>query len=334
MALKLMQLAAILALVVVGSALSCASNQYYNNDISCIDCPQNCSTCSNAQFCTSCKTGFFLVSNAFNVTCQTCSQIYIGCNTCLSNVACTNCNEGYFLNGGVCSLCSVKNIFCILCSRDGNTCTQCSYPFTLVKGLCISATVSNITGGVTGSLGNSSSTNNNNSTQTDTSNWVTLSNGTRVPPIFDANGCNQVQIFFQGKCLQKIDNCVYYQINGLCGYCASGYLVTIFGDCSINNRILRCEPGFWVNQKLDVCVKANPACDAFHTFNGSCINCSSGYKWENQTCVQNVPCNARQYFYQGVCINVQAACSSFTSNGVCTSCSNGFELRGGICNVP
>lgn len=173
------------------------------------------------------------------MTCQTCSQIYTGCNTCLSNVACTNCNPGYFLNGGVCSLCSIKNIFCVLCSSDGNTCTQCSYPFTLVNGLCISATVSDITGGATGSIG-SSSTNQTNTSNNDTSNYITLPNGTKVAPVYDSNGCNQIQVFFQGKCLKVIDNCVYYQINGLCGYCATGYVVTIFGDCSRSNRILRC----------------------------------------------------------------------------------------------
>jgi hypothetical protein len=108
-----------------------------------------------------------------------------------------------------------------------------------VNGLCVSATVSTITGGATGSTGTTASNNSTNTT-IDTSNFVTLANGTKVAPIIDSNGCNQVQIFFQGKCLKVINNCIYYQLSGLCGYCAPGYLVTIFGDCSINNRILAC----------------------------------------------------------------------------------------------
>jgi hypothetical protein len=333
MRLKSVQLAALLSLLALSSALSCASNQFYNQDVSCVNCPQNCATCSNAQFCTSCTEGLFLVSNAFNVTCQTCSQIYIGCNTCLANVACTNCNPGYFLNNAVCSPCSVRNIFCIYCSNDGAVCTLCGYPFILVNGLCVSATVSTITGGAAGSTSSTPTSPDPANTTTPAANLVTLANGTKVAAIYDGNGCNQIQIFFQGKCLQAISNCVYYQVNGLCGYCATGFVVTIFGDCSVNNRILACEAGFWLNRNLDVCVKVSPACDWYFPGNGSCINCSKGYDWVNNTCVNNVSCNSRQYFYQGVCIDQPAACATFTSNGTCTTCAQGFSLLGGVCNV-
>lgn len=322
-----MQLVSLLTLIIMGSALSCASNQYYNNDISCIDCPQTCATCANTQYCTSCINGYYLVGNSKGTSCQSCSQIYLGCNSCLVNVACVSCNTGYFLNNGICNLCSVRNNFCILCSTDGTICTQCSYPFILVNGQCLSATVSDITGGAVG-LPTPSTNATSNTTQ-----LITLLNGTKVAPVKDSNGCNQIQTFFQGKCMTLIKNCVFYQPNGICGYCSEGYVVTVFGDCSVNNRILSCEAGYWLNSKVDLCVKVSPACDYYFPNNGSCINCSASYVWVNNSCVPNVTCNSRQYFYKGVCINVQAACTSFSSNGTCTSCATNFDLQDNVCVV-
>lgn len=272
--------------------------------------------------------------NAFNVTCQTCSQIFVGCNTCLSNVACTRCNAGYFLSNSVCNLCAVRNIFCIQCSSDGSVCTQCSFPFILANGLCTSAVISSIIGGSSSSGANNTQGNaTTNGTVVDTSNFVTLANGSRVAPVFDRNGCNQIQVFFLGRCLKAIANCVFYQPNGLCGYCTPGHLVTIFGDCSVNNRILGCENGFWLNRKLDVCVKVSPACDWYYPNNGSCINCSRGYNFANNSCVMNQTCNSQQYFYEGACINVPVACASFTNNGTCTKCIDGYSLNGTICRT-
>ena len=142
MASKLLQLVIIFALIGVLTAISCKSNQYYAADGSCATCLANCTSCSNAVFCTSCLDGYFLVSNSVNVTCQTCPQIYIGCNTCISNIACTKCNNGYFLNLGACSNCSTKIPFCNNCSSDGSICNQCKYPFILTNNSCLSGTVS------------------------------------------------------------------------------------------------------------------------------------------------------------------------------------------------
>jgi len=165
-------------------------------------------------------------------------------------VACTNCIDGYFLKDGACSPCSTKNLFCVQCTSDGTNCTLCSYPFALVNGLCISATISAITGGSVRSVGSTSSSSSDNpNNATDTSNFITLPNGTKVAPIYDRYGCSQIQVFAQGKCLQVINYCISYQPDGLCQICTQGYLVTIFGDCTINNRILACEPGFWLNGK-------------------------------------------------------------------------------------
>ncbi len=282
---KFVQLGVLLALATAISALSCSSNQYYVHDVQCLNCPATCATCSNADFCTSCNAGYFLVQGAFNVTCQGCSQIFVGCSVCLSNVACTKCNEGYFVKDNVCAPCSTRTLFCISCSADGATCKQCAYPFILnSNNLCVSQTVNSVIGN-TGAAPITDSPTSNNTTPV---NMVTLPNGTQVVAVYDGNGCNQVQIYVYGKCLKTIPQCTLYQTNGLCQYCAPNYLVTIFGDCSPSNRILNCELGFWHDSAKDLCVKVSPSCDWYYPNNGSCFNCSTGYKWVNNSCVQNI----------------------------------------------
>lgn len=269
-----MQLGLLLALATAISTLTCTSTQYYVNDVQCVNCPSTCATCSNADFCTSCNDKYFLVRNPFNVTCQGCSQIFVGCSVCLSNVACTKCIDGYFVKNSVCAPCSARTLFCVNCSADGSTCNQCAYPFILDKNnLCVSQTVNSVIGN-TGAAPISNSTTPNTTIPT---NLVTLPNGTQVPAVYDANGCNQVQIYVYGKCFKTIPQCSLYQNNGLCQYCSNGYLVTLFGDCSPANRILNCESGFWRDSAKDACVKVSPSCDWYYPNNGSCYNCSIGY---------------------------------------------------------
>lgn len=161
---------------------------------------------------------------------------------------------------------------------------------------------------------------------------ITLQNGTQVPIVLDSNGCNQVQIFYNQRCIKRIDNCNLYQGNGRCQYCDPNFLVTIYGDCAPKNRFLRCEPGFWLNKATDSCEKVSPACDWYYPNNGSCLNCSSGYKWSNDTCVPNVVCNARQFFFSGTCIDVPPQCSTFNNvDGACLSCTLGYTLQSGLC---
>ena len=329
---KLLQLVALLSLVGLMSAISCSSNQYYAFDGSCVNCPENCSTCSNAQFCTACLSNFYLVSNNYNVTCQTCSQIFVGCATCLSNVACTKCISGYFISNAVCTPCSSKIIFCNSCSNDGKTCIDCSYPFILVNNLCVSQVISAVSGGNTGALPNNSQASTGNSSSRPNVTLITLANGTKVVPVLDGNGCNQIQIYYQGRCIKKIDFCSIYQPSGLCQFCMPSYLVTIYGDCTPNNRVLACEDGYWHNVKADSCVPVSPACDWYYPNNGSCLNCSKGYTMVNGSCVQSLVCNSRQFFDSGVCVDVPASCATFSPiDGACTACVSGYNLGGGIC---
>jgi hypothetical protein len=324
MASKFLQLAVVLTVIVALSAKSCKDSQFYANDGSCVDCPVNCTTCANGQYCLSCVKEHFLVSQPAGVSCLSCSQIYFACTSCLSNVACLSCLEGYFLSNNQCRPCAQGSIGCNKCSLDGATCNQCIYPYILLNGQCVSGTVSDITNG--GSLPSSP-------TQPGPA-VVTLANGTVVPAVYDINGCNQVQVFNNGYCSKKIVGCVLYQPNGLCQYCNASYLVTIFGDCSPATSILRCEQGFWLNPVTGICTAVNVACDWYYPNNGSCFNCSKGYIMdETRNCVPSIKCDSRSFFYQGTCVEVPTSCAEFTSDGVCTKCAKYYNLEGGLCTL-
>jgi len=196
--------------------------------------------------------------------------------------------------------------------------------------MCVSGTVSAIVATTTTTTTPGTSTP---TTPTVIDTRITLSDGTKVNPIFDFNECNQIQIFINGKCISKISNCATYQQSGLCQSCANNYQVTIFGDCSPINFNLRCESGFWLNTNLDKCIPVSVTCDWYYPNNGSCFNCSKGYLMKDSVCIQDQSCNSRQFFYQGSCIAVPASCATFTSDGICTSCITGYNFKGGICSL-
>ena len=155
-----------------------------------------------------------------------------------------------------------------------------------------------------------------------------------VPSVLDSNGCNQLQVFVDGRCVRNIFQCAFYQPNNLCRACHSGFIVTIFGDCAPNTQVLRCENGFWLNATTNTCMKVSEACDFFFPNNGSCFNCSANYR-KNAAgeCVPNRNCTNREFFFQGTCISVPLACLTFLPNGTCTSCAEGNTLTEGVCRL-
>ena len=161
-----------------------------------------------------------------------------------------------------------------------------------------------------------------------------LANGTEVAPVIDANGCNQVQVFYHGRCLQRIPDCVLYQENGLCQYCSDKYRVNVFGTCSERGFNLRCEPGFWLDRANDKCQKVDISCDWYFDDTGKCFNCSIGYVFEGADCVPNRTCNSQQFFFQGTCIDVPTSCIDFSPiDGTCFACDRGFTLIDGFCSL-
>ena len=105
----------------------------------------NCNICSPASTCTSCNSGYTLITvnsvtycviqctsgqvnigNSTNPNCQSCSSANSNCISCTSSnnaVVCTGCKNKYIVDGsGACQLCSDVISNCRLCS-DATTCT-------------------------------------------------------------------------------------------------------------------------------------------------------------------------------------------------------------------
>ncbi len=297
-----MQLLILLTLVLSAqAALPCASNQFTDSKGICQTCTTNCLTCTKSNFCNTCVSNFYVVSNAQGSLCQPCSIVLNGCITCLSNVACQICAPKFFNKNGACLTCDAIVSNCSSCSSDGVTCNQCKYPFILFENRCVSQTTASIIAGG----------NNNPVAPPPFNRTETLPNGQTVIAIIDRNGCNQFQTFTNGKCVKTIANCQVYQPSGFCQICNTGFLVTIFGDCVNNNTRLRCENGFWLNRTADICVKASVACDWFYPNNGSCFNCSTNYRFVDGLCLPKVNCTNRQFYSNGVCVDVNRLCATW-----------------------
>lgn len=228
MSSKFLQLAIYSALLLLATSAPCQNGQYSDANNLCQRCQPSCLSCSSGLFCSSCIANTFLVSKPNSITCEPCSLVLPGCSICLTNIACQTCISGYILKSGACIPCRDSISSCEFCSTDGAVCTQCRYPFQLVNNTCVSATVSQITDGAQTINSNTSSPK------------VTLNNGTVINAVLDANRCNQLQVYWNGKCIKRIDQCQVYQPSGLCQICNSGYLVTIFGDCTTNSSVLNC----------------------------------------------------------------------------------------------
>ena len=86
-----------------------------NSTGKCSSCINNCYTCSNATYCTSCNLNFVLYTDS-----RTCQSL------CAENI-------GYFKSGTFCFPCVTG---CLACTRSGNSCTMCNIATFLQDGLC------------------------------------------------------------------------------------------------------------------------------------------------------------------------------------------------------
>ena len=88
-----------------GSPPTCSAclSGYYGTD-TCTKCADNCATCSeanNANKCSTCMAGFFLVTTGENKKCVACDSVpdggREGCSTCSNDPAfkCTGCKPNY-----------------------------------------------------------------------------------------------------------------------------------------------------------------------------------------------------------------------------------------------
>ncbi|EAR85857.2 transmembrane protein, putative (macronuclear) [Tetrahymena thermophila SB210] len=124
---------------------------YFKNKISedrysCVQCPQNCSSCVSMNECTECADQYFLQKNFQNTLCQKCPE---QCNSCTQENQCTSCKDGYFLDNNQClKVCSGskygkdnKCFDCNLvhCSKcfSSDVCEICETDFVEIDGQCL-----------------------------------------------------------------------------------------------------------------------------------------------------------------------------------------------------
>lgn len=111
---------------------SCAIGYYLNTSSLCSQCNlDKCVTCGRSGstvLCTSCLSGYFLISG----TCRACSS---NCRKCTSATTCTVCNTEYFLSSGTCSAVTTSVSNCQTYSSS-TVCSTCATSYYLSSNVC------------------------------------------------------------------------------------------------------------------------------------------------------------------------------------------------------
>ncbi|CAD8206480.1 unnamed protein product [Paramecium octaurelia] len=108
-----------------------------NNTVTCNNCLSNCSICQQANSCTKCADGYFLVtttsSGTTSVTTSSCFACQPECQTCVApGTTCTSCIAEYVFQNGGCVTLTQTNCY----SVGTNVCAICKYGYYLNNGVC------------------------------------------------------------------------------------------------------------------------------------------------------------------------------------------------------
>ena len=86
-----------------GGSCECADGFFMDTNGACIACPEGCTSCTDAETCAGCNTGFsFIGTQCFCASllnfvnsdkeCVTCASVFPGCDTCTNATQCTRCS--------------------------------------------------------------------------------------------------------------------------------------------------------------------------------------------------------------------------------------------------
>jgi len=114
--------------------------------------------------------------------------------------------------------------------------------------------------------------------------------------------CDLGFIFWEGRCIREVNNCVYY-LNSVCSFCATGFRITLFGQCSFEGFNIRCEEGFYLERRSNRCLPIDSFCDTHNPETGRCITCILGYVFKGDFCVLETRCSGLQYEQDEICVN-------------------------------
>ncbi|KAL7711940.1 Tyrosine kinase [Entamoeba marina] len=99
-----------------------------NNGITCLQCHESCSVCSNTYSCITCDDGYYLPKELFgtNSTCRDVIEINMTCET--STMGCLECKESFYRK--------TKDDY--NCTECPTNCLNCTYSTTVESVICLS----------------------------------------------------------------------------------------------------------------------------------------------------------------------------------------------------
>ncbi|KAL4480246.1 hypothetical protein ABPG74_020762 [Tetrahymena malaccensis] len=114
--------------------------KYYQVGNQCLQCIQNCDSCSDQLICSKCSQGFFNLGDGKCNICQTdkgyylsqnqCNKCIDNCDLCSNSTSCDKCSAGFYkFQDGSCNICDTTKGFYIsqsLCIKCIDKCDQCS----------------------------------------------------------------------------------------------------------------------------------------------------------------------------------------------------------------
>lgn len=234
---------------------------------------ESCQSCNAADFCVSCKEGYFAANKAVaengieKVVCQPCdidNCLYCGQKSDQvkdsSFLTCTLCKSGYGIVGGKCEKCPDN---CLYCHEESKECSFCETGYLLKK-------------------------------ETNTCEKISIDNCYTLNDAGDCMFCESHFYLKDGKCApckKGIANCNYCTTKAdslTCLSCEIGYFIA--GDyckpCPENcnhcnsEKCFVCANGSYYNQQSNSCEKCTiDKCDVCRSVD-VCDTCISGYYFD------------------------------------------------------
>ena len=248
---------------------SCKAGFYVDNQVSCVQCPSTCSTCTDYLTCLICEPTFTLKNGAcicdqsldqvlLGSVCVSCLSQATNCATCSGNVApvtCTKCVDTYTVVNGACSPCGSN---CLTCDSTLIYCTSCLPSFTLsATNTCINGIT--CAGGYYNSILSSCSSCDPSCASCVSSTTCLTCTVTTMLPSGAQCFCDTTNGFFENKVTNE---CVY------CGATPMTYTSNYPTNCA--SCIVTSTVNYAEGYMCSVCN------DGYYLLNGACVSCDPG----------------------------------------------------------
>ncbi|KAL4506090.1 hypothetical protein ABPG72_013851 [Tetrahymena utriculariae] len=326
--------------IVTNNQCQCNS-KYYQAGNQCLQCIQNCDSCSSSQICSKCSSGFFDLGDGKCDICHTdkgyylsqnqCNKCTNNCDQCTDSTSCNKCSTGFYkFQDGSCNICDTSKGFyinqdlCLKCidkcdqCSDSLTCSQCSSGFyKFDDGTC---NICDTKKGYFIKQNMCSKCQDNCDQCSDSSTCIQCSSGFYKFDDGKCNICDAQNGYFvnNDKCLPCIDNCLQCSNQSSCNQ---------FSNCGARfkyDKVLKqCVQCLW-DQKNLLCVNQ---CQNNQFYNQQQQVCSQCY-YKEGSCLQNCPTG---YYnnQNNQCLPCQSECKQCTgpNKNQCKQCNQPYILQ-------